>query len=136
MIAKALGARVQRNAVKEIGWYDVDLTDAAASDAVFAGVDRKLRVLQWHGETFDLPEGATLLATSPACRNQAFRVGRSVYGIQFHCEVTPDMIADWSLEDANCGDVRELEGPIDPGLHVEHLKALTGTLFGRWLGLR
>ena len=92
--------------------------------------------MQWHGETFDLPEGGTLLASSPVCRNQAFRVAAATYGIQFHLEVTPEMIADWCRQDANCGDVRELSGPIDPNLHAGHLAELSDVIFSRWISLR
>jgi GMP synthase (glutamine-hydrolysing) len=52
--------------------------------------------VQWHGDTFDLPAGATRLAGSPAAANQAFRWGEAAYGIQFHLEVTPDMTAEWA----------------------------------------
>ncbi len=136
LIAKALGAAVRRNSQKEIGWFEVELTEAAASDRLFQGMGPTLPVFQWHGETFDLPPGATLLASSPACRNQAFRLGKATYGIQFHPEVTPEMIAQWCVEDANCGDAQELTTPIDPQLHAQSLVELTGTLFGRWISAR
>lgn len=133
LIAKALGAGVRPNPQKEIGWFDVELTEAADRDPVFGGLESPLKIFQWHGETFDLPEGATLLASSPACRNQAFRLGAATYGIQFHPEVTPEMIADWCRQDANCGDVCELGAPIDPHLHARHLADLTALLFVRWI---
>jgi len=100
LIAKALGAGVEPNAQKEIGWFNVQLTEAAAADPVFRDLGPELTVLQWHAETFDLPQGATLLASSPLCRNQAFRLGSATYGIQFHPEVTADMIADWCRHDS------------------------------------
>jgi GMP synthase-like glutamine amidotransferase len=135
LIAKALGGRVYRNAVKEIGWYDVRFTEAARTDRLFAGLDGAERVFHWHGETFDLPAGAELLASSDACRNQAFRVGGNIYGLQFHLEVTPEMIADWCAQDANCGDMREIEGTIDPGQNAPRLKELSSQVFGRWCDL-
>ncbi len=108
LIAKALGAPVRANGVKEIGWYDIELTAAATTDLLFADALPTETVFQWHGDTFDLPEGATLLAISPQCRNQAFRFGTNVYGLQFHMEVTDPMIECWLLEPGNCGELAEL----------------------------
>lgn len=85
LIASAHGARVYRNADKEIGWFDVHAVDAA--DGCFRFPDA-VRVLHWHGETFDLPPGARLLASSAACRHQAFQLGERAIGLQFHLEMT------------------------------------------------
>jgi hypothetical protein len=79
--------------------------------------------------------GARLLASSDACRNQAFRYGRNVYGIQFHLEVTPEMIADWLTEDENGADVRALTVRPDPFHNAARLEVLSRTVFGRWAGL-
>jgi GMP synthase-like glutamine amidotransferase len=95
LLAKALGARVYRNPQKEIGWYTVDLTPAGAVDPLFAGLTSPVPVFQWHGDAFDLPAGATPLASSPLCTNQAFRYGDRVYGLLFHLELTPDVIHSW-----------------------------------------
>lgn len=135
MIAKAMGARVYRNAVKEIGWFDIHLTAQAREDALFAGVEPVETVFHWHGETFDLPDGAVWLARSEECRNQAFRLGRNIYGLQFHLEVTPEIIADWCQQDANCGDVRELAAPVDPYRNASRLAQLSREVFGRWCDL-
>lgn len=131
LIARALGATVRRNSAKEIGWYGVQFTAAAGSDRLFHGLSPET-VFHWHGETFDLPPGAELLATSDLCRNQAFRIGEGVYALQFHLEVTPEMIADWCDQDENCGDVRELEGAVDPSFNAPRMAALSGQVFGRW----
>ena len=128
LIAKALGAKVYRNAVKEIGWFEIHFTEAAARDALFAGIGLAETVFHWHGETFDLPPGAECLAFSDTCRNQAFRAGAGVYGLQFHLEVTPAMIEDWCDRDANCGD-------IDPRQNAARLAALSSLVFGRWCDL-
>ena len=114
LIAKALGARVYRNPEKEIGWAPIYFTEAGGSDALFSGAPSPTTFFHWHGETFDLPSGAEWLAYSDRCRHQAFRYGKNVYGIQFHPEITPAMIEDWSAQPVNCGDVEGLEGPIDP----------------------
>ena len=96
LLARALGAPVTRNPVPEVGLLDIELTDAGASDPLFAGWPRSAPVVQWHSDTFALPAGATLLASSPACLNQAFRYGECAYGLQFHPEVTADMVAEWA----------------------------------------
>ena len=131
LIARAMGATVRRNAAKEIGWYGLQFTPAAADDRLFAGLSQET-VFHWHGETFDLPPGAELLASSNLCRNQAFRAGEHVYGLQFHLEVTPEMIADWCAQDENCGDVRELEAAIDPSFNAARMAALSARVFGNW----
>jgi len=135
LMARALGASVYRNPVKEIGWHEIAATADAASDHLFRGIPPKQAVFQWHGETFDLPAGAVLLASSPMCAHQAFRFGHSAYGLQFHAEVTPEMIADWCEQDANCGDVRELSFPLDPSAHGGEMESLSRHLFGRWADL-
>jgi GMP synthase-like glutamine amidotransferase len=135
LIAKALGARVYRNAVKEIGWFPVRWSEAAAEDALLAGLPDPATVFHWHGETFDLPEGAVRLASSGACRNQAFRRGANIYGLQFHLEVTPPMISEWLAEDANSADVREVAQPIDPEAGAAELARMAETVFGRWTAL-
>jgi GMP synthase-like glutamine amidotransferase len=76
---------------KEIGYYTVTLTPEGQANPLFKGFDSDIRVLEWHGDTFDLPEGATLLATTPQCRNQAFAYG-SAYGLIFHLEMSPEMV--------------------------------------------
>jgi hypothetical protein len=92
-------------------------------------------IFHWHGETFELPPGAELLASSDACRNQAFRAGNRIYGLQFHLEVTPAMIAEWCREDEACGDARELTQPIDPYTHAVRSGELAQLVFGRWCAL-
>ena len=135
LLAKALGARVYRNSVKEIGWFDVQLTDAGRQDPVLSGLDGGETVFHWHGETFELPEGAEWLAYSERCHHQAYRVASNLYGLQFHLEVTPEMIADWCAQDANCGDVRELDAPLDPKRNASRLGELSRAVFGRWCAL-
>jgi len=116
LIAKALGARVYRNKELEIGWAPVWLTEEGRGDAVFGGMDSQELFFHWHGETFDLPAGAIWLAYSEKCRHQSYRYGRRVYGIQFHPEITAEMIVDWCAQPVNCGDVAEV-GEIDSLAH-------------------
>jgi GMP synthase (glutamine-hydrolysing) len=133
LIAKALGARVYRNPEKEIGWAPVYFTEAAARDPVFAGLDSPTTLFHWHGETFDLPAGAQWLAYSGKCRHQAFRFGSNVYGVQFHPEITPEMIVDWSAQPANCGDVDLFEAPLDP--HAVDTEPLARRILEGWLSV-
>jgi GMP synthase-like glutamine amidotransferase len=88
VIANALGARVYRNRCKEIGWFPVQGL-APTGDATFR-FPASLEVFHWHGETFDLPPSAVRLAASEGCENQAFQLARSVIGLQFHLETTPE----------------------------------------------
>jgi GMP synthase (glutamine-hydrolysing) len=141
LLAKALGARVYPNPVKEIGWYDVELTDAAKGDQLLAECSRTETVFLWHGDTFDLPAGAVQLARSQQCENQAFRFGPAAYGLQFHLEVTPEIISSWLGEPGNCGELDELDY-IDPEAirrempaKIGPLKSLADRVFGRFAAL-
>jgi len=119
LLAKALGARVYRNPQKEIGWYTVDLTPAGAADPLFAGLSSPVSVFQWHGDAFDLPAGATPLASSPLCTHQAFRYGDRVYGLLFHLELTPDVILSWLA--AFHDELASVQGTIDPARIVAEM---------------
>lgn len=95
LLAASLGARVYAGASPEVGIMPVFLAAEALDDAVFSALPRELLTFQWHGETFDLPQGAVLLATSPAYPNQAFRWGKKAYGVQFHVEISADLVEQW-----------------------------------------
>ena len=95
LLASALGATVYAGSEPEVGLLPVTLTAEGRGDPVLGSLPSDVITLQWHGDTFDLPEGATLLASSSAYPNQAFRV-RNAYGVQFHLEVTPAMAEEWS----------------------------------------
>jgi GMP synthase (glutamine-hydrolysing) len=139
LVARALGARVYPSGVKEIGWGPVDLTDAAASTPL-----RHLArtpVLHWHGDTFDLPQGAVHLASTAMCRNQAFSSGSNILCVQFHPEVDPTAgIEPWLV-----GHAAELAAAgIDPRQLREDARAAgpllpanARNMFTEWLnGLR
>jgi GMP synthase (glutamine-hydrolysing) len=104
---------VAANAVKEIGWYAVELTSEALGDRLFAGCSPQLTVFQWHGDTFELPAGAVRLARGDACENQAFRYGDRAYALQFHLEMTAAMIEDWLNDPVNRRELAALDY-IDP----------------------
>ena len=135
LIAAALGASTYPNDVREIGWAPIHRTEAGRKDLLFAGLEEAEPVLHWHGETFDLPAGATWLAYSDACRNQAYRYGWNVYGLQFHLEATPEMIVEWSAAEVNRDDLRDLGRPIDPYAHQERMRQLSARVFGGWAEL-
>jgi GMP synthase (glutamine-hydrolysing) len=95
LIAKAIGAKVFKAPVKEIGWYDVSLTGTGSSDPIFSKLPNTFPVFQWHEDTFEIPHAGKLIATSSSVPNQAFRYGENTYGLQFHLEVTQEMILEW-----------------------------------------
>ncbi len=99
LIANALGAHVYQNSVKEIGWFPI--YGLPLNDKSIFSFPSKVEVFHWHGETFDLPAGAVLLAKSDACENQAFQLGKSVIGLQFHPETTPQALQEIVF---NCRD--------------------------------
>jgi GMP synthase (glutamine-hydrolysing) len=96
LLASALGARVYAGPAPEVGVLAVELTTDGLDDPVLGALPAAIDTLQWHGDTFDLPEGAVLLASSPAYPHQAFRVGRAAYAVQFHVEVTQAMGEEWA----------------------------------------
>ncbi|HTR44307.1 MAG TPA: type 1 glutamine amidotransferase [Thermodesulfovibrionales bacterium] len=117
IMAKALGARVYVGPAKEIGWYDIELVDGGQKDLLMrtlssdpaTGLSSKmLSVFQWHGETFDLPQGAVRLARSALYPNQAFRYGEGAYAFQFHIEVRKEMIYEWLKDEpVDLGRIRK-----------------------------
>jgi GMP synthase (glutamine-hydrolysing) len=142
LLASSLGSKVSVGEKPEVGVLPVYPTAAAAEDPVFAGITWPRPTLQWHGDTFELPLGATLLATSPAYTQQAFRVGRVAYGVQFHVEVTGEMAQAWA-------DVPEYQASAHAVLGAGGLDALLAeyrlampemltdarAMFGRWVDL-
>jgi len=94
MIAKSVGAQVVKSPNKEVGWGAVTLTDQGRDDSLFKGLPPVLEVLQWHGDMFHIPAEGLLLASSKDCPHQAFRY-RNALGLQFHLEVTEQILSDW-----------------------------------------
>lgn len=95
LLAGAAGARVYKGGKKEIGWYNVSITDEGSSDRLFLGLPDEFPVFQWHGDTFDVPSNAVNLASSDLFPHQVIKVGKRAYGFQFHFEVTEKMIGEW-----------------------------------------
>ena len=136
LMAKALGARVFAGPVKEIGWGRLDVTGPGRASCLAPLDDDGARVLHWHGDTFDLPEGAVRLASNEIYENQAFAFGKSALALQFHLEADPLRLPQWYV-----GHAVELTAA---GVSVPQLRAATiavadrvrqqaGKIFGRWL---
>jgi GMP synthase (glutamine-hydrolysing) len=103
LIARALGARVypSPSGQAEIGWSPLTLTDAGRASPLRHLDGAQTSMLHWHGDTFDLPAGATLLASTPACRHQAFAWGKHVLGLQCHPEIRTDRFEPWLIGHAS-----------------------------------
>ena len=125
IMARALGARVYPSGVKEIGWSPLTLTEAGARSPLAHLDGEATDVLHWHGDTFDLPDGAVLLASTPVCRHQAFAVGDTALGLQFHAEVTAPGLEQWFIGHA-C-EIASTDGIDVPGLRTA-TKARAGNL--------
>jgi GMP synthase (glutamine-hydrolysing) len=142
LLASSLGADVRQGNVPEVGVLPVHATAEGLVDPVFAGLEWPRPTLQWHQDTFDLPAGATLLATSPAYQHQAFRVGRVAYGVQFHVEVDAAMADEWARVPAYIASAEDVlgTGGLDRLLgdfraSMAEMQADGRTLFRRWVGL-
>lgn len=141
LMAKALGAPVTRNPVKEIGWYPVSVAaDSAVARAWLGDLPSSFDVYHWHGETFAIPAGATRLLASAHCVNQGFVLGKHL-ALQCHIEMTPALIADWVRE---VGELKpsptvqsgeEMLRDVEPRTRALH--RIADILYENWLhGLR
>ncbi|MEX3950351.1 glutamine amidotransferase [Paraburkholderia sp. EG287B] len=136
LIARVLGARVYAGPQPEIGWTPLTLTDAGRASPLQHLDGAATSMLHWHGDTFDLPQGATRLASTPLCENQAFSWGDNVLGLQCHPEVRADRFEPWLIghaaEIAGAGvDVNALRD--DTARHGPLLEAQASRMFGEWL---
>jgi GMP synthase (glutamine-hydrolysing) len=138
LIAAVLGAKVYPGRKKEIGWHRVDLTNAVKSDPLWKHAPRSFRGFHWHGDIFDLPRGATLLASSALTANQAFRYGRNAYAILFHMEITSaqvrTMVETFSSELLVTG-LNPRAITLNAHLHLPVLHSIGQTVFTRWAAL-
>jgi GMP synthase (glutamine-hydrolysing) len=136
LMAKALGSRVFKGPIKEIGWGAVELTKEGASSCLDALGDDDAAVLHWHGDSFDLPSGASRLASNQNYENQAFAYGHNALALQFHLEADPRQLEEWYV-----GHAAELsaEGMSVTDLRAQTLKHKHGLasraerVFGHWL---
>lgn len=95
LVAQALGGKVTKSRQPEIGWHSLNLTAMGRLDPLFEDAQIELNIFQWHEFEFSLPKGASLLASSQTCANQAFRLGSKILGTQFHFETDGPTIARW-----------------------------------------
>ena len=124
LLAASLGAPVHTGQTPEVGVLPVAVTAAAGGDPVLGVLGEQFPALQWHGDTFGIPAGAVHLARSEAYPNQAFRFGETAYAVQFHVEVTGEMLAKWGHVPGGPGHLRIR----DPGGRVRRWPGFDGTL--------
>jgi GMP synthase (glutamine-hydrolysing) len=105
LLAHTLGAPVRKHTERELGWCDLENLETGEKDRLLENFQPREKIFQMHGDTFDLPAGATLLASSKTCPTQAFRYGDKTYGLQFHLEVTQAMIEDFLAVEKNIQDL-------------------------------
>jgi len=140
LLAKALGGSVVPNATREIGWYDVQLTEAGAADPVLSTFSQDQQVFQWHEDGIEIPESAVHLASSPASAVQAFRHGEHAYGLQFHLEVNEALIERWLTVPDNQATLAAEQGRVSPdeiraqtSEAIGDLEILSRRTFSRWI---
>jgi GMP synthase-like glutamine amidotransferase len=139
IVARALGRRVYRHRATEFGFCEVRLTEAGCGDPLFSGLGPSIRPMQWHEDTFDLPDQSVLLATNDICAHQAYRVGRTTYAVQFHPEVDRGIVETWARSPA----APAASGLADPmatlqaqmSQYLASAETLGRTLADRWMDL-
>ncbi len=138
LLAAALGARVYKGERAEIGWHQLTLSTEARSDPLLRGLPETFTPCHWHGDIFDLPQGAIALASSAMTRCQGFRYGANAYGFLFHMEITEEIVRNLAQEFAR---QLEREGIDADALlaatpsRVEALEPIASIVFGRWADL-
>ena len=140
LLAKALGGAVSRNPQREIGWYDVALTEEGRCDPVLEAFSPQQEVFQWHEDGITLPPHAVRLAGSALSHVQAFRHGEHAYGFQFHLEASLPLIERWLTVPDHRQTLEDERGRIEAGEILRHaqtaigpLQALSRETFGRWI---
>ncbi|MFO7541515.1 MAG: type 1 glutamine amidotransferase [Thiobacillus sp.] len=140
LMAKALGAPISANPLKEIGWGDVRITDHGAARPWLCDSPQSMPVFHWHGETFDLPPGTTRILESAHCANQAFVLNGRHIGMQCHVEMTPEMVSRWCRDGA-----AEIASSNSPGVQspadiqsdlqvrTERLHLLADLIYSHWI---
>lgn len=139
LLALALGASVRKAEIPEIGWIDLQAVSGTVAQEWFGG-RLSPRVFQWHSDSFAIPAGASLLASSEYCRNQVYLYAGKHLGMQFHCEVKAPMIRKWlqvGYQEIDGHDlpsvmaVSEIDASLDAGMAQSHAQA--DAIYQRWL---
>jgi GMP synthase (glutamine-hydrolysing) len=136
LLATALGANVFPGRKKEIGWHRVTLADFTVSDPLFNGTPKSFTAFHWHGDIFDLPHGATSLASSALTARQAFRYAKNAYGLLFHLEMTPPQILKMVETFSNELQAVGLNGTaikLSAHTHLPALQKIGQQVFARWV---
>lgn len=140
LLATALGGAVSRNPVREIGWYDVELTREGVLDPVLSSFAQKQQVFQWHEDGIALPSGVVHLASSEASDVQAFRYGDHAYGFQFHLEASRPLIERWLTVPDHQATLDEERDSISAAAirrqtaeSIDSLQELSRRTFMRWI---
>ena len=135
LIARALGAKVYPSGHVEIGFAPVTLSDAGMASCLAPFAERPI-TLHWHGDTFDLPEGAALLASTPKCRHQAFSIGRNVIAFQFHPEADPRRIEQWLFGHTSDLHQHDVDIPAlrrEAGVYANECRQKAAAVLNAWL---
>lgn len=138
LISKALGGKVTRNPVKEIGWHAAQRVDSVTANDWLGDLPQEMEMFHWHGETFTLPGDAIRILQSRYCANQAFVIG-NMLGLQCHVEMTPDMVREWAHRSPD-----ELAHPSESvqsavqmtknlPARIDDLREVADRLYDRWL---
>jgi GMP synthase-like glutamine amidotransferase len=139
IVARGAGARNVLGRPVEFGWHEVKPTAAGKSDPVLAALGEGSPAFHWHLDTFTLPPGAVHLATSAATEQQAFRLGRATYGIQFHFEADRRLVDRWSADFAGViatyAPEWETQHPVDAARYGARADALGAAIARAWVGL-
>lgn len=138
LLASVLGAKVYPGKQKEIGWHKIKLSADAADDKLWCGVPKEFMGYHWHGDIFDLPPGAEVLASSDLTQIQAYSVGEKAYGFLFHMEVTPTIIEN--MVRSFDGELKQvgLDGRQILALAEKYLPGLSkigSGVYGRWAAM-
>ncbi len=139
LISKALGAEVSPTSVREIGWHTVEQLDNATAQDWLDGLPTQFPAYHWHGETFGLPAGATLILRSAVCAHQAYVVGDNILALQCHVEMTAPMVREWAQRyvdelDDPAPSVQDAEAmSTDLDARIQGLQRVAKTLYTRWL---
>ncbi|MFZ3018037.1 MAG: type 1 glutamine amidotransferase [Gallionella sp.] len=139
LMSKALGGKVSRNPVKEIGWGEVSVANDDAAHAWF-GETNHFNAFHWHGETFTLPQGATHLLSSVHCDYQAWAIGKHL-ALQCHVEMTSSMIASWcevGADEVLAASASPAVQPVDEILRraadeLPQLHEAAARIYARWI---